>query len=42
MYLCSATKQLGMKYPKIIGREVEISTLERLRHHEKLQHKAVG
>ena len=30
MYLCSATKQFGMKYPKIIGREVEISTLERL------------
>ena len=34
MCLCSATKQFGMKYLKIVGREVEISTLERLRHHE--------
>ena len=30
MCLCSATKQFDMKYPKIIGREVEIPTLERL------------
>ena len=42
MYLCSATKQFDMKYPKIVGREVEISTLERLQNHEELQHKTVG
>ena len=30
MHLFSATKQFGMKYPKIVGREVETSTLERL------------